>query len=674
MSLPAVSRSSPQRHPLNRRDAWPDFGSHAVALTRFVSRILSTRLIVAGLAIALHAWLPAARAAIIYNEHPLSRAIDQLAAPAPGSNGQRFTVPVNSSAAMDYDSGHNTLSWFDAPPQNVNWQSASTYDQSFEHFAFRSADTTRRNAFISASDGQGNMTDAFTATISVKEFTLDNVNLDPRGNLIALTGASHVWTMNNSSYNGELATPSFTATYPLTFTATGSSSLDNWSGPIPSRTDLFVPGGSTFTILRSGDIASSLVVNSLRFESTAGNTADIDGSTLSIDHSFVTFVTGATPAVTGGVVTAGMVVRNNGTLNISGSDGTDSYADLHVEGGLLVDGSTLQVANRGHLTVTEKLVLNNAAVNFVDNLRDSAIIAEIAQFQGTTTITANNPAGYTTSGFSGGFFLANSSTVVNIAGLGPTFADGLFDLGGGTVNVAADASLVIRSSHTEASSPTGSVNIASAGALEIGNNFTLHTRDLNLHNEGTISVYGHLIGGSTLTGSGDVVLDGESSLMAVAADQSSFTIDGDLSFLKDSWLRLMIDPSLRTSQHISVADLHIFTPFNIPTTNLQLRVENDALLSFGTKFLLVDYDTLTAGEHFKGFADGSIFKNGLNWYQIHYYDPYYDNLNPTVITLTAVQNPAAVPEPSTWILCMAGIAGCCFTRRWRFAARKVAKS
>lgn len=636
MSLPAVPPSSPQRHPLNRRNAWPDFGSHAVALTRFVSRILSTRLIVAGLAIALHAWLPAARAAIIYNEHPLSRAIDQLASPAPGSNGQRFTVPVNASAAMDYYSGHNTLTWFLSPPQNINWQSVSTYDQSFEHFAFRSADTTVRNAFISATDGNGSLSDAFTATISVKEFTLDNVNLDPRGNVIALTGASHVWTMNNSSYNGELATPSFTATYPLTFTATGTSSLENWSGPIPSRTDLIVPGGSTFTILRSGDIASSLVVNSLRWSSTDGNTADIDGSTLSIDHSFVTFATSASPAVTGGVVTAGMVVRNNGTLNISGSEGTDSYAHLRVQGSLLIDGSTLQVADRGHLTVTDKLVLNNAAVNFLDSLRGSAIVADVAEFRGTTTINANDPVGYTTSGFSAGFALVNSSTVVNIAGSGPTFADGLFELGGGTVNVGAGASLVLRSPVLLASAPTGTVNIASAGALDIGANFTLQTRDLNLHNEGTISVYGTLLGGSTLRGSGDVVVSGSNSLLAVAADRSSFTIDGDLSLLNESTLRLIIDPSVASSQHISVADLFISTPFGIPTTNLWLDIRNDALLSFGTKFLLVDYDTLTAGEHFTGFADGSIFKRGLNWYQIHYYDPSYDALNPSVITLTAV--------------------------------------
>lgn len=130
---------------------------------------------------------------------------------------------------------------------------------------------------------------------------------------------------------------------------------------------------------RCGDIASSLVVNSLRWSSTDGNTADIDGSTLSIAHSSVTFATGTSPAVTGGVVTAGMVVRNSGTLNVFGSDGTDSYARLRVEGGLFIDGSTLQVADRGHLTVTDKLVLNNAAVNFLDSLRGSAIVADLAE-------------------------------------------------------------------------------------------------------------------------------------------------------------------------------------------------------------------------------------------------------------------------------------------------------
>jgi hypothetical protein len=34
----------------------------------------------------------------------------------------------------------------------------------------------------------------------------------------------------------------------------------------------------------------------------------------------------------------------------------------------------------------------------------------------------------------------------------------------------------------------------------------------------------------------------------------------------------------------------------------------------------------------------------------------------------------AIPEPSTWILCMAGFAGCCFSRRWRSAAGMVGKS
>ncbi|MFM8857509.1 MAG: hypothetical protein ACKOI2_09980 [Actinomycetota bacterium] len=631
-------------------------------------------MIVAALATALHAWLPAAHAAPIYNDHPLLALIDQLPNPATGTNGQRFTVPVTSTPTMGL-SNHNSLVWFQVPPPplKIDWQSASTYEQSFEYFAIRSADTTVRNVFISATDGNGDLSNAYHGTIAVKEVSLDHVNVNPQSNVLKLSGAPHVWTMNNSSYNGALATPVFTSSAldpsPLTFTASGSSTIDTWSGQIPSRTDLFVPGGSTFTMSRCGDSASSFVVDSLRWSSTDGNTADINGSTLSIDHSFVTFATGVTPAVTGGVVTAGMVVRNGGTLNISGSDGTFDYAHLRVEGGLLIDGSTLQLADRGHLTVTDTLVLDNATVTFLDSLRDSAINAQVAEFRGTTMINANNPGGYDTSGFSAGFSLANGLAVVNIAGSGSTFVQDYFELTGGTVNVAAGATLALRG--TFASNTIGNVNIAQNGELSIREHYELYTNRMNLHNDGMVNVSGQLGGGGTLSGQGLVVVGG---ILGVAGNQSSFTIEGDLSFLIGGTLNLRIDPTAQTAQHVSVHDLTLSPAFNIPVADLALTIENDALLSFGKKFLLVDYDTLTAGEHFVGYADRSIFQLGLNWYQIRYFDPYYDALNPSVITLTAVQDPAAVPEPSTWILCMGGFAGCCVSRRLGFAAKKVAKS
>ncbi|GEM_PF-2072788 len=621
---------------------------------------LGLNLIVAGLAIALHAWLPAAHAQAVYNDHNLSALIDQLPIPAPGSNGQRFTVPTNATATMAL-AGHNTLTWLQSPPSDIDWQGADLVGNTFQYLAFQSADTTVRNAFISASDGNGNLTNAFSARIAVEQFRLDNVNLDPRNNVIALTGAQHVWTMNNSSYNGASAKPQFTETFPLTFTATGTSTLDGWSGNIPSRTDLFVSGGSTLRMSQCGDDKSQNPVDSLRWDSTDGNTADINGSTLSIEHSFVTFATSETPAVTGDVVTAGMVVRNNGVLNIGGSDGTQHQPRLRIEGGMLIDGSTLQVAQRGHLTVTTgKLVLKNATVNFLDSVPLAAITADFAEFQGTTTINANNPDAYTAAGFAAGFGLADSSAVVNIAGTGPTFADDLFVLNGGTVNVAAGASLELRSTTgLGAAEPVGTVNVASTGQLAIGPNFFLYTDKMSLHNEGVVSVIGDLLGGGTLSGPGEVVVDGTNALLGVASNRSSFTIDGNLSFLTGSTLSLTVDPSAGTSQHVSVSDLSISTPFNIPTTNLLLTLKNDTVLADGTTFLLVDYDTLTPGEYFDGFADGSIFTQGLNSYQIRYSDAAYNALNPSVITLTVV------PEPTTCITLAAGLAcgGCAMFRR-----------
>lgn len=628
---------------------------------------LATRLILTGLAIALHAWLPAAHAQAVYNDRTLSQLIDSPPTPAPGSNGQRFTVPVNASATMAF-SEHNTLAWFNTPPSDIDWQGASPYEQTFQYLAFQSADTTVRNAFISATDGNGSLTNAFSARIAVEQFRLDNVNLNPRNNVIALTGAQHVWTMNNSSYNGASAKPQFTAPFPLTFTATGTSTLDGWAGNIPSRTDLFVSSGSTLRMSQCGDDKSQDPIDSLRWDSTDGNTADINGSTLSIEHSFVTFATGETPAVTGDVVTAGMVVRNSGVLNIGGSDGTQHQPRLRVEGGLLIDGSTLQVAQRGHLTVTTgKLVLKNATVSFLDSLPLAAVTADVAEFQGTTTINANNPDAYTAAGFAAGFGLADSSAVVNIAGTGPTFADGLFVLNGGTVNVAAGASLDLRSTTgLSAAEPVGNVNVASTGQLAIGPNFHLYTDKMSLHNDGVVAVIGDLLGGGTLSGSGEVVVDGSNALLGVASNRSSFTIDGDLSFLSGSTLGLIVDPSAGTSQHVSVSDLSISTPFNIPTTNLLLTLKNDTVLADGTKFLLVDYDTLTPGEYFDGFADGSIFTQGLNSYQIRYSDLAYSAQNPSVVTLTVV------PEPSTWLLAalgsVAGIAHTQLRRRRRKAA------
>jgi len=126
--------------------------------------------------------------------------------------------------------------------------------------------------------------------LTLRDLTLDNVDLDydnEKLNLRPVSGNSSL-TLKNGSLNG-LNIPGFWNNAVLTLTASGSSSIKGWTGPVESGTALSVLPGGTLTFDSCGDMTQTRVTASLFFRQPLGNTATVDGGTLRLFTSWVTF-------------------------------------------------------------------------------------------------------------------------------------------------------------------------------------------------------------------------------------------------------------------------------------------------------------------------------------------------------------------------------------------------
>ena len=604
----------------------------------------------------------------VYFDRPLSQLIDNLGTPPAGINGTRWITRGDANATVDL-ANDNTIGWNTAPifsPLNLDWQDGG-YSAQFQYNIFTSMDSTRRNLFLLHEDG------AITprpVSWTIQHATFENVTFDPTNvSLITDGGASSAsWTLNNSKIAGGFAghTPRIGGTAPFTLSAIGSqqSELYQFSPEfaVSSQTTLLVNNAGGLLFNQVGDADNIDAGSAYRFNNSA-NTYDINGSTLHLQDSHVLFHSGNTPTVTAGTVTEGFVVRNGGTLSLSGTITGPTRMIMANGSSLLIDNSTLSLDNNATLAIqaASTFRLSDAVVNMGTLNTQTKVTADGAFFSGTNAI--NTASALNDYGFQAGIILSNANTTLNINNRGIVVADSTaydLTLNGGVINVNDYAELRVKnpfriqtsgflniSTHADFTMDPSALSAvpaimyledAAGNPLVITNNGFMHINDI-LEAKGTIH------------GTGILEIN-NSGTLRLAAGESSFTVEGN-SWIKGK-LQLTLNPTAGTSQHLDVSGLQLGEvyagiPFTEPT--LSLTLDNDTLLSEGTKFLLIDYESRNSSDEiFDSLPDGEIFQSGLNHYQILYADPFYDS---TAVTLTVM----TVPEPSTYALLALSAAG-----------------
>lgn len=606
----------------------------------------------------------------VYYDRPLSQLIDNLGTPPVGVNGTRWITRGDANATVDL-ANDNTIGWFTPPgfsPQNLNWQ-AGGYSAQFQYNIFASMDSTRRNLFLQHQD-IGEVTPR-PVSWTIQHATFENVTFDPTNvSLITDGGASSAsWTLNNSKIAGGFAghTPRIVGTAPFTLSAIGSqqSELYQFSpeSAVSSQTTLLVNNAGGLLFNQVGDADNIDAGSAYRFNNSA-NTYDINGSTLHLQDSHVLFHSGNTPTVTAGTVTEGFVVRNGGTLRLSGTTTGPTRMIMANGSGLLIENSTLSLDNNATLAIqaTSIFRLSNAVVNMGTLGTQTKVTADGAFFSGTNTInTASLDVNY---GFSSGIILQDANTTLNINQRGTVVANSsAYDLtlNGGVINVNENANLRVTAPFRIQTS--GFLNISTHADFTMDQSSTAPTvpaimyledaagNPLVITNNGYMRINDILEAKGTIHGAGILDINNTGTLR-LAAGESSFTVEGD-SWIKGK-LQLTLDPTAGTSQHLDVSGLtlgEVYGGIPLSEPTLSLTLVNDTLLSEGTKFLLIDYESRNSSDEiFDSLPDGEIFQRGLNHYKILYADPLY---NSKAVTLTVM----TVPEPSTYALLALSAAG-----------------
>ena len=200
---------------------------------------------------------------------------------------------------------------------------------------------------------------------------------------------------------------------------------------------------------------------------------------------------------------------------------------------------------------------------------------------------------------------------------------------GATMDVTAHAKLT----------NNGSISLQEGRITVHGGASVANNMQLLVQTTGTLSIVGNASIGQDSGQHGVVTMGGVLTFEdspTPAANTLSTTNQLDLG--SSSTLRMAIDPTARTSDSILIAN--IAREFTIDDgAALDLQVFNDAVLPFGTKFLLIDYPDwqVAMAASFSGLRDGAQFVLGLNTYRINDNDGDYRPADgSTFITLTTV--------------------------------------
>ncbi len=477
--------------------------------------------------------------------------------------------------------------------------------------------------------------------IQLRNLTLERADLDAQNvrfrfyPIPPVPGASTSLTLNNASLTG-LIPPGFNVDANLTLTASGDSTLSGWGkGPVSSQTTLNVTPGGKLTLFRLGQQHGTYATDSWYF-SQPGNVATIDGGTLKLDQSFVTF---GQPSIADGQMT----FQNGATLELVNEStkleaGKVSFINSSLNVGLGVT----------KLTVDDTLTFNGASVTIADSA--AKLKTQVLRVFGSNSIALPQEYSPTNYSVTAGVMLMEPDSILTLNGQGSLASDNqlLWTLSPsghyGQIIINDNASLVnnggdfkiipgARITINRSGNVSGALIVKNGGIAELLGSSSYYA---NFSNRGVLSAESN---GTIAVSSGTFnILGGSQGVISIGSDGrlvlgnfgtaagASAVLNTDNSVELDyfSTLQMTIDPTaLKNSQLRSASEVTIAN-----FADLNLGLVNDRVLPNGTKFVLIDYTNLNgtggvagvASKYFNGYRDGSSFVLGMNRYQINYKD------------------------------------------------------
>ncbi len=509
--------------------------------------------------------------------------------------------------------------------------------------------------------------------LTIERADLDAQNVKFRFSPFSVPAGNTSLTLNNGSLTS-LNIPGFNANALFTLTASGDSLIHGWTGRIASRTTLNVTPGAKLTLDWCGNMNADLVTSTMYF-GEIDNTATIDGGTLRLQQSYVTFGSSAyDPAHP-----SKMTFKNAARLEVTG-DNSKLVADefdfinstlmladnnnLRVRGTLNLDAASVVVGSNGEVHVPALVVKgpSSMALGRPGDPRFQPVQAGAMEMRPDAVLTLNGRGGLQTEFLA---FVAPSGAQqygeirVNEGAALITGTDGRFELPRGE-------KITI-----QRTSPTvyGVMRATNGGSIKYGMPKKV-AADLTNHGEIQVNNNGALafFGDTTIGGTDGLLWIDEDGVLGIGPNATpGFGAINHLTTENQVWLddfatlQLALDPTNLTNDHVRVHNKLLIAP----VAGLNLSLVNDLALTAGTKFTLLDYDSWTGlytpgQKYFNGYPNNRKFVLGLNTYQINYAD-VSDMGYAGAITLTVVQAAPSGASLSPANQTLTGTVGAAFT-------------
>ena len=508
--------------------------------------------------------------------------------------------------------------------------------------------------------------------IQLRNLTLERADLDAQNvefrfvPIPAGPGTTTSLTLNNGSLTA-LNPPLFNDAANFTLTASGDSTLSNWGkGPVSSQTTLNVTPGSKLTFFRLGKFAGGTFATDSWYFSHTGNVATIDGGTLRLNQSYVTF--GKLTGVSNPAEMSRMTFQNNAVLDIVGEGGRlDS-------GNFFFLNSRLNLGSANRFKAADTVTLNGATLTTDE---DSKLVTEVLDIYGNNSITLGKQTRSVDYLVTTGSIAVRPDALLTLNGrergsLAVTFQLLYDPTGSGQQQgqiVIDDNATLVNSGALFDIRPNSPITInrtsdAVSGALVATNGGNLYLR-ASAADPGHVTNHGQIVvePNSALVALGPVIIQGgDEGLVSIGdggtlsignagtalAATQSLTTNNLVELDNFSTLQLTLDPTALKNGQLRAGSKLGIDRF----AELHLGLVNDQVLPDGTKFTLVDYGAFAFSQHFfKGYPNGSSFVLGLNKYLINYADtpnpgaPYTGAITLTVIPAKPLS--LAYPTPIT---------------------------
>ena len=487
--------------------------------------------------------------------------------------------------------------------------------------------------------------------IIMQNMTIDHTDLDTGNVQLRFQSASSPLslTFKDGSIAGQLP-PTLYVPVPFNVDVSGDSQIKDWTGSFASVSHINIHSGSTLKIKQSG-IPRSVSFNEHMYFGRLGNTLDVDGGSLLIDSSYLEFGHNPTREPSGN---SRISVLNGGLLKVTGESGTKVETDL-----ISIEGGRLELKSDTYASAKTRLTLNNANVTTEDG---STLESPLIDVFGSSTI--NSTLGKSTT-VETEFLALNKGAKLILQGRGGLQAKSiqLWGTPDTELSVNDEATLLLKGDSVLSEDRSSLITTRddtkkTRGEITVSGGFQFGLTGEGLKNNGATSVRDngkfYVLGKRTLGGDNGGSLEiADAGLLDMSTKSSenggnSLTTANTFGFAAFSTFQTSINPAKRQNDTIVLtAGLPIISQL----ADLKLIVTDDAVLSAGTSFVLIDYSGNTApakNNYFSGYPDGTTFNLGQNQYKINYYGA--DPANASAVTLTVVggsngQN--GVPTPGT---------------------------